>query len=198
MPAREGEIQNIAHAYRVLDVPHDASSRAIKSSYRKLVKRWHPDRYRPGSEQHAEATQMTSLINAAYARIQDAPLRAGYAMPFSNSRGSRDEAASDPPQPQPSGASHAESVSRESGISDSEFLRVLANARQAGARDDSALPSYGRGTILRVIFGAGVGALFGLVAHPRSMRLSNRMAVIQMICGALLVGLIVVLDRRRI
>jgi hypothetical protein len=39
----QGEIANLAHAYRVLDVPWDASPRAIKASYRKLVKRWHPD-----------------------------------------------------------------------------------------------------------------------------------------------------------
>jgi curved DNA-binding protein CbpA len=81
--SRIGEIENLAHAYRVLDVPQDASARTIKTSYRKLVKRWHPDRYKPGSDEHREATQMTSLLNAAYARIQDAPLRPGYATPFS-------------------------------------------------------------------------------------------------------------------
>jgi curved DNA-binding protein CbpA len=69
MPARDNEIQNLAHAYLVLDVPHNSSQRAIKSAYRKLVKRWHPDHYRPGSEEHTEATQMTTLINAAYAKI---------------------------------------------------------------------------------------------------------------------------------
>ncbi len=37
MAPHDGEIANLAHAYRVLDVPWDASPRAIKASYRKLV-----------------------------------------------------------------------------------------------------------------------------------------------------------------
>ncbi|MFZ3332329.1 MAG: DnaJ domain-containing protein [Candidatus Acidiferrales bacterium] len=53
MPPQAAEIENLAHAYRVLDVPWDASPRAIKASYRKLVKRWHPDRYPPGTESHS-------------------------------------------------------------------------------------------------------------------------------------------------
>jgi hypothetical protein len=48
-----------------------------------------------------------------------------------------------------------------------------------------------------VLFGAGLGAMFGAAAHPRDFNISTDMTVIQMICGALLAGTIVLLDRRR-
>lgn len=63
------------HAYQVLGVPLSATSASIKQSYRKLVKRWHPDLYKGGTEEYATATQMTKLINQSYALIGDAPLR---------------------------------------------------------------------------------------------------------------------------
>ena len=62
-------------AYRVLGVPRDASAHAIKQAYRKLVKRWHPDLYKTGTNAHAEASQMTRLINEAHAVASHAPLR---------------------------------------------------------------------------------------------------------------------------
>jgi curved DNA-binding protein CbpA len=51
------------------------SAHVIKAAYRKLVKRWHPDLYPAGTSAHAEATQMTMLINQAYGVISHAPLR---------------------------------------------------------------------------------------------------------------------------
>jgi len=38
MMQHDAEIVNLAHAYSVLDVAWDASPRAIKESYRRLVK----------------------------------------------------------------------------------------------------------------------------------------------------------------
>ena len=75
MTVGEQPIERLKKAYRVLDVPVTASAFAIKSNYRKLVKRWHPDRPATGAATAAEATMMTKLINEAYASIQDAPLR---------------------------------------------------------------------------------------------------------------------------
>lgn len=69
------EEMGIEQAYRVLAVSRDASAHAIKQSYRKLVKRWHPDLYKSGTNAHTEATQMTLLINEAYAVVSHAPLR---------------------------------------------------------------------------------------------------------------------------
>jgi DnaJ-class molecular chaperone len=75
MAIPEEHIAELKHAYQVLGVPLSATSASIKQSYRQLVKRWHPDLYKSGTEEYAEATQMTKLINEAYALIGDAPLR---------------------------------------------------------------------------------------------------------------------------
>jgi hypothetical protein len=69
------EVEEWKHAHRVLDAPLSASPAAIKQNYRKLVKRWHPDLFASGSVEQAEASDMTRLINEAYASIARAMLR---------------------------------------------------------------------------------------------------------------------------
>lgn len=162
MPPHEGEIENLAHAYRILDVPWDATPRAIKANYRKLVKRWHPDRHRPGTESHGESTLMTKLLNEAYARIENAPLRNGTATPFSGAASSRLErnAAA---EPEPSGSSRSEYIPRDPQQGAAEFYRVLERARVAGARDDAARPFDWVGFVVRFI----LGALFGVLVSFR-------------------------------
>lgn len=68
-------IEKFRKAYQVLDVAETASALAIKSNYRKLIKRWHPDKPATNAATQAEATMMTKLINEAYALIENAPLR---------------------------------------------------------------------------------------------------------------------------
>jgi len=75
MPVAEDQIADLKHAYQILGVPLLASASSIKQTYRNLVKRWHPDLYPSGSPAYVEATQMTKLINGAYAAIENAPLR---------------------------------------------------------------------------------------------------------------------------
>jgi hypothetical protein len=75
MAADQQPIERLKKAYRVLDVPATASALAIKSNYRKLIKRWHPDRPATGGSTPSEAALMTTLINEAYALIENAPLR---------------------------------------------------------------------------------------------------------------------------
>ncbi len=75
MKVGEQPIDRLRNAYQVLDVPETASALAIKSNYRKLVKRWHPDRPATSAATAAEATMVTKLINEAYALIKNAPLR---------------------------------------------------------------------------------------------------------------------------
>jgi hypothetical protein len=75
MTAEEQSLERWKRAYRVLDVPASASALTIKSNYRKLIKRWHPDRPPSGSSTPSEATLMTKLINEAYGLIENAPLR---------------------------------------------------------------------------------------------------------------------------
>lgn len=75
MLTTEFEIEELRRAYQLLDVPYSASERAIKQAYRRVTKRWHPDRYAGEIPAHAEATQMMKLINEAYSQIANAPLR---------------------------------------------------------------------------------------------------------------------------
>jgi curved DNA-binding protein CbpA len=133
MVQRDGEVVNLAHAYRVLDVPWDASPRAIKENYRKLVKRWHPDRQPGHSEGRSDATLMTRLLNEAYARTQDAPLRKGFAAPYSGGRashsGSGGEASGDA-----SGVAREEYIPRDSPLDAAEYYaswKTLAKSARA-------------------------------------------------------------------
>ena len=75
MTADDRAIEKLRKAYRVLDAPEAASAMAIKSSYRKLIKRWHPDRPARTVAASEEAAMMTKLINEAYSLIENAPLR---------------------------------------------------------------------------------------------------------------------------
>lgn len=75
MPIAESQLSELKHAYQILGVPLSASAPSIKQTYRKLVKRWHPDLYAHGTPDHTEATIMKTLINEAYVYIQNAPLR---------------------------------------------------------------------------------------------------------------------------
>jgi molecular chaperone DnaJ len=60
--------------YELLDVPRDADAKVIKSSYRKLALRFHPDR-NPGD---AAAEERFKEINEAYAVLSDPERRARY------------------------------------------------------------------------------------------------------------------------
>jgi curved DNA-binding protein CbpA len=75
MASTEFHLTELKQAYQLLGVPLSASGHLIKQAYRRLVKRWHPDRYPSGTTAHSEATQMSKLINEAYSNIERAPLR---------------------------------------------------------------------------------------------------------------------------
>jgi hypothetical protein len=155
---REGDTISLEHAYRVLDVPWDASPRLIKSSYRKLIQRWHPDRYRPSSDAYTESTVMTKLLNASYARIKDAPFRDRAAdAPSSDAPPTSRQDASG--EPDPSGSSRNEYVPRDPNQEAAEFYRMVERARQAGARDDAARPFDWLGFLVRFVLGGLLGVL---------------------------------------
>lgn len=75
MPIPEEQLGDLKRAYQTLGVPLSASAPSIKQTYRRLIGRWHPDRYLNGSPSQVEATHMTQLINQAYSEIKHAPLR---------------------------------------------------------------------------------------------------------------------------
>ena len=55
--------------YKVLGVSPSASDDEIKAAYRKLVKKYHPDRY-TDSALKEQAAEKIKEINAAYAEIE--------------------------------------------------------------------------------------------------------------------------------
>ncbi|MDO4572458.1 MAG: J domain-containing protein, partial [Clostridia bacterium] len=61
--------------YRVLGVPETAGDAEIKSAYRKLAKRYHPDLH----PNDPAAAQRMNELNEAYDAIRDAKARAAYA-----------------------------------------------------------------------------------------------------------------------
>lgn len=77
MARLDDPLDELQHAYRVMDVPPSATVHLIRQRHRQLLKRWHPDLYQQGTPQHGEANQMSKVINEAYSRIRFAPLRYG-------------------------------------------------------------------------------------------------------------------------
>jgi len=55
--------QKINEARKLLELPERASMKEIKSNYRKLLNKWHPDKC---SKNSAECNEMTRKIIAAY------------------------------------------------------------------------------------------------------------------------------------
>ena len=52
-------------AYEILNVPATATRAQIRTAYRALARRWHPDRFMPGPERDW-ANEKMAAINAAY------------------------------------------------------------------------------------------------------------------------------------
>lgn len=65
--------------YEVLEVSREADSAEIKSSYRKLALRWHPDKNLDNSD---EAKEQFQLVQNAYEVLSDLQERAWLVFPF--------------------------------------------------------------------------------------------------------------------
>lgn len=62
--------------YEILGVPRDADDKKIKSAYRKLARKWHPDLHSDAEKEKAE--EKFKEINEAYEVLSDAEKRAKY------------------------------------------------------------------------------------------------------------------------
>jgi len=80
------DLDTLRRDYELLGVSPRDPATAIRRRYRQLVKRWHPDRFREGTQAHEQATSRIRAINAAYAQIKDAPLRREAVLPARLSR----------------------------------------------------------------------------------------------------------------
>ena len=135
---------------------------------------------------------MTRLLNEAYTRIENAPLRNGFADPAaaysphaSGSAGDGRDRAGDGSDP--SGASRSEYVPRDPVEDATDFYRVMENARKAGARDDAARPFDWVGFAVRFVIGALFGVLvsfrvtIAMYANPEAVPVA--VAVTILFCG---------------
>lgn len=71
----DSQLQEWKRAYQLLGVSELASPFVIKQAYRKMMKRWHPDRESKQGVHDFDPTRMSQLVNEAYAEIAEAPLR---------------------------------------------------------------------------------------------------------------------------
>jgi curved DNA-binding protein CbpA len=60
---------NIYAYYKALGLPPDASLEDARRAYRKLVNRWHPDRFARNNALHQLAEEHLKLFNVAYAEV---------------------------------------------------------------------------------------------------------------------------------
>ncbi len=68
MQARMNKFEKISEARDILGLPETATLAQIKTSYRNLLTKWHPDK---NSEDQGKCADMTRKIIAAYETIMD-------------------------------------------------------------------------------------------------------------------------------
>lgn len=59
----------VAEAYRALEVPVDSDRATVKTAYRRLMKRYHQDRFQRDDERREMAGEVSKRLNLAYDRI---------------------------------------------------------------------------------------------------------------------------------
>lgn len=58
-------------AYQILECPRSATSKEIKAAYRKLVAKWHPDKFPDDEAKKKEGGLRMEKINRAYYCLED-------------------------------------------------------------------------------------------------------------------------------
>ena len=67
----------VTNPYKILDIPESATDEEVKSAYRKLAKKYHPDKY-VDSPLKDVADEKMKEINEAYEVLSDAEKRTKY------------------------------------------------------------------------------------------------------------------------
>ncbi len=68
--SRSGQGGMAAH-YKVLDLPNGASRSEVKSAFRKLMRKYHPDMHTQSPKKHKAATELTMKVSAAYNALEE-------------------------------------------------------------------------------------------------------------------------------
>jgi hypothetical protein len=58
----------VARYYRMLELPYGAPLYNVKASYKRLMKKYHPDKFQ-SDEQRQTATELVKKLNEAYAEL---------------------------------------------------------------------------------------------------------------------------------
>ncbi len=67
----EGNYYKGMDAYQILEVPRSASKAEIKSAYKKLIAKWHPDKFPNDPVKQKEGGERVEAINRAYFCLND-------------------------------------------------------------------------------------------------------------------------------
>lgn len=70
-PVVERRRETLRRDYDILEVPYGAPLESVKKSYKRLLRRYHPDRNADDPEKLKAATEITKKINVSYRRIED-------------------------------------------------------------------------------------------------------------------------------
>jgi DnaJ-domain-containing protein 1 len=65
-----GQDPKIAKYYKLLDLPYGADFDQVKAAYRKLMRRYHPDRHVQAPEKQKAATELSMQVTQAYNEIE--------------------------------------------------------------------------------------------------------------------------------
>lgn len=113
--------------YEILGVKREATEKEIKSAYRKLARKWHPDLH-PG-EKKAEAEEKIKKINEAYEVLSDQEKRKKYDRLGANWQSGQDFS----PPPDMDGVRYYSTAEGMGGFSD--FFAMLFGGMQHGFGD---------------------------------------------------------------
>jgi DnaJ-class molecular chaperone len=65
-----GRNDKLAKYYKVLDLPYGAEFDQVKASYRKLMRRYHPDLHTQSPQKAKAATELTMQVTEAYNELE--------------------------------------------------------------------------------------------------------------------------------
>lgn len=116
---------NLAECYRILELSADADRQAIKASYRRLARQYHPD-VNPGNPEqaHAKFVELTAAYNFLLARVGETteipssveppasgtPVKTAVKTTVKTQVKQRQNQAPPPPQPEPPKSAHEQKL----------------------------------------------------------------------------------------
>ncbi len=69
-PRSSGETKTIHDYYANLEVPYGSDLKTVRKSYRRLMRKYHPDNFADDPEQEAMATHLAQELSVAYEAVK--------------------------------------------------------------------------------------------------------------------------------